>query len=168
MKKMSLAFVAIFSAFLLAGCWNTGGSQKIGNIVKFGKSGAICKTYEAEILRGGINNGTGAMGNSFHFTIEDDALAAQVEAAMNSGREVKITYKTELVSLCRSDSNNVFLTKIEYFDPSQGSGKSPQVAIPQNTPSSVTAARDASTLDKQKLAEQIIRQNDELIKIMKN
>lgn len=112
-KKLFPTLIVALSTLFLAGCWDTGGGEKIGSITRLNRQGVFCKTWEGEIIRGGLNTGSGVMGQAFHFTIEDDSLAKEVEKYMNSQQEVKITYKREGVTWCRSDSQDVFLSKIE-------------------------------------------------------
>lgn len=115
MTRKSIFLLLLLSVFVLpiAGCWDYGGGEKVGTITRLNRQGLICKTWEGEIIRGGLNTGSGVMGQAFHFTIEDDGLAKEVEKAMNSQQEVKISYKMEAITICRSDSQNYFLTKIE-------------------------------------------------------
>ena len=111
--KTRFIFTALITTFLLSGCWDMGGGEKIGSITRLQRTGAFCKTWEGEIIRGGLNSGSGVVGNAFHFTVEDDTLAQQVQKAMEAQQEVKITYNKEALSFCRSDSDSYFLTKIE-------------------------------------------------------
>lgn len=106
-----LALTAL--ATLLTGCWDTGTGEKVGQIIKLNKQGVFCQTYEAELIRGGLNNGSGASSTIFDFTIEDTALVPQIQEALDKQYEVKIHYRMENVTLCRSDSDNHFLTGIE-------------------------------------------------------
>ena len=109
LKYMILVSLTVF----LSGCWDMGGGEKIGSITRLQRTGVFCKTWEGEIIRGGLNSGSGVVGNAFHFTVEDDTIAQQVQKAMEAQQEVKITYKKEGFSFCRSDSGNYFLVKIE-------------------------------------------------------
>ena len=43
--------------------------SKIGRIVKLSKYGLFSKTWEGELIRGGLTDGSGVNGTSFHFTI---------------------------------------------------------------------------------------------------
>lgn len=112
-RSVFTALIAVSITFLLSGCWDMGGGEKIGSITRLQRTGAFCKTWEGEIIRGGLNSGSGVVGNAFHFTVEDDTLAQQVQKAMEAQQEVKISYRKEMNSFCRSDSHSVFLTKIE-------------------------------------------------------
>ena len=100
-------------SLLLSGCWDKGSGEKIGSIVRLQRTGMFCKTWEGEIIRGGLNSGSGSMGSIFHFTVEDEGVAQQVQKAMETQQEVKITYREEALWFCRSDSNGYFLTKVE-------------------------------------------------------
>lgn len=114
-KKLALLVAFLLMGTLMSGCWDRGSGEKIGTITRLNRVGTFCKTWEAEIIRGGLNTGSGVMGQSFHFTVESDELAKDVEKYMNSQQEVKISYKMELVTFCRSEreSEDHFLTKIE-------------------------------------------------------
>lgn len=113
MKKMILMAMVAVS---LTGCLETGTGEKIGMVTKIAKQGAICPTYEGEIVRGGLNGGSGVNGASFHFTVESEEVAKKVKEVMENQQEVKITYRTEAASFCRSDSGNHFLTSIEVIE----------------------------------------------------
>jgi hypothetical protein len=114
MKKMILA--AIVAATTLTGCLKTGDGEKIGMVTKLAKQGVMCPTYEGEIVRGGLNGGSGVNGASFHFTVESEDMAKKVKEAMEGQKEVKITYSSEFATLCRSDSGNHFLTSIDVIE----------------------------------------------------
>jgi len=115
MKKMML-LVAI--AISLSGCKDTGTGEKIGVLTKVAQQGVFCKTYEAEMIRGGFNGGTGANGSAFHFTIENEETAKKLEEAMVAQKEIHIHYRSEFATFCRSDSDgNHFLTSFEVIEP---------------------------------------------------
>ncbi len=113
MRKSLIALALL--PMLLTSCKDTGSGEKVGSIVKLAKQGVFCQTWEAEMIRGGFSNGSGVGGTPFHFTIEDNPeLVKKVEQLMNTQQEIKITYRTELATFCRSDSEiNAFLTNIE-------------------------------------------------------
>lgn len=82
-------------------------------LTKLNKQGVFCQTYEAELIRGGLNNGSGASSTIFDFTIEDAALISQIQDALDKQYEVKIHYRMEGLTFCRSDSDDHFLAGIE-------------------------------------------------------
>lgn len=109
MKRLIL----LSAALALAGCGDYGDGEKVGNIVKVSHQGFTCPTWEAQIIRGGLNNGSGASGQAFEFTIEDARLIPALQDALEKQYEVKIKYHMEYSTLCRSDSDSHFLTSIE-------------------------------------------------------
>lgn len=106
-------------AFSLTACWETGKGQKIGTIVKLADEGVLIKTHEGQLIRGGINNGSGSFGQAFDFTIENIDTYNVALYAMNNQKEVKISYHTEFATLWRAESPNVFVDKIEIVDNSK-------------------------------------------------
>lgn len=102
----------------LSGCGlNTspGSGDKIGQIVKVSKQGMLVRTWEAQLIRGGMNGGSGSFGTvPFDFTIEDDAMAKQAQEYMQNQEEVIIHYRMEgIYSLMRTESGGHFLSTIQ-------------------------------------------------------
>jgi len=118
MKNRYTIILSLAATFGLAGCIQDSSGEKAGSITRLSKDGWIplCKTWEGEILRGGLNNGSGAFGAAFHFTIDDSALMDEVKKALESQQEVKIHYHHEkfvLLGTCSSKSDGYFLDSIE-------------------------------------------------------
>lgn len=134
----------------LTGCWDMGGGEKIGSITRLQRTGIFCQTWEGEIIRGGLNSGSGVMGSAFHFTVEDDSLAQQVQKAMETQQEVKISYKKEWLTFCRSDSQDHFLTKIEPLG---------SVSVPPTQSKEVTIAPPRQT----DVTQELLKQNQSII-----
>lgn len=114
MKTFVMMFVV---ALMLAGCGlnvDPGDGSKIGQIVKVKQEGIICKTWEAQLIRGGMTGGSGAFGvRPFDFTIRDPRLAATLIRHMNRQTEVIIEYRTQGVyAVCSSGSYGEFLKSI--------------------------------------------------------
>lgn len=114
-------FVVGLIAMACAGCWDTGSGEKVGIITRVAQTGAFCKTWEATLIRGGLTGGSGAFSQPFDFTIEnrDDAVEV-LRQAMESGAEVKITYRSEMATFCRSDSGDHFLTSLTIIKKPEG------------------------------------------------
>lgn len=113
--KQKLLVAALSIA--LTGCGDCGNEAHVGSVVKLGKTGAICKTWEAEIVRGGLNNGSGGVSaTAFSFTIEDEALVKLVQDAFDKQYEIKVEAHDEAATLCRSDSGEKFATAITRMD----------------------------------------------------
>lgn len=111
MKKLLL--VALLP-LALTSCWETAKGDKVGVVVKCASEGVLIKTYECELIRGGMNSGSGSFGTPFHFTAENKADVPVLEDALNNQREVHISYHQELITLFRSETdNNMFLDSIQ-------------------------------------------------------
>src|SRR5690606_5445213 len=65
--------------------------EKIGIFTKINEQGTIYRTHEGQIIRGGINQGSGSFGQTFDFTIPDEMLL-NAHNALDSQKEVKIYY----------------------------------------------------------------------------
>jgi hypothetical protein len=61
--------------------------ERAGFLQKFSRKGWICKTWEGEIL---LSSMPGAIPERFAFSVRDDAIAAQLTAAM--GKRVNLSY----------------------------------------------------------------------------
>lgn len=132
-----IAIVGILLAAALpfivgAGSRTAAAGEKRGTIVKAATEGAFCPTHEAELIRGGMNGGSGGFGTKpFHFTYTDNQ-ASNVEAFCRSGSEVLIKYHRPFwVWAWKSGSDGVFLDSIEPAEASASpveSGSRPVVA----------------------------------------
>lgn len=167
MRTVKCVLVSLL-AVMLSACWDMGKGEKIGVITKLAKTGAFCKTWEGQIVRGGLSGGTGVMGAPFDFTVEDETLAKKVQEIMDKQQEVKISYRAEAASFCRSDSNSHFLTNIEVIDkeavaPSVSLASQAGASGPMPAAQAAESAPD-TPLDRQKIADEIVRQNGEILK----
>jgi hypothetical protein len=92
--------------------------QKIGRIVKIADEGIFSTTTEGQLLRGGLNDGSGSMGGSFEFTIEKPSLKILADKYLNNQKEVIIDYYTPLFSsIFRSEQMHPhFITNISEKD----------------------------------------------------
>ncbi|ARG98154.1 hypothetical protein [Legionella micdadei] len=97
MNKKLVLWLLFLSTCLLAGCWTVKSGQKSGIIVKVAKEGKFWGTYEGELIRGGLENASGATGREFHFTLGQfkSALVKKAELAMQNNDHVILTYHCE-------------------------------------------------------------------------
>lgn len=95
--KPLLCVLLVVSTCLLSGCWVTKSGQKSGIIVKVAKEGRYWGTYEGELIRGGLEDASGATGREFHFTLGQfkSELVDKAEMAMQHNSHVVIYYKCE-------------------------------------------------------------------------
>lgn len=111
MKKLFLLLCLIP---ILNGCWELERGEKTGNIVKVAKAGFLIKTWDAELIRGGLNDGSGSMGSKFDFAIENNELVDQLRIAMESHKQVNIKYHQEFFTWLRNnDEKNYFLDEVK-------------------------------------------------------
>lgn len=115
---MKHATCGALALFVLFGCGvhtSPGSGQKVGQIVRLSKIGLLCETWEGELIRGGMTDGSGTVGTvPFHFTVENQALVEKALDCMTKQTEVVVFWQQEGVySACRSESGGAFLTAIE-------------------------------------------------------
>lgn len=119
---MKNRWVAILLALVfivpVSGCGvnpSNGNGEKIGQVIKVSKQGWISKTWEAQLIRGGMVGGSGSFGVvPFDFTIESEVMAQKVTEYMENQTEVLIKYSIEGVySAFRTESGGHFLISIE-------------------------------------------------------
>lgn len=112
-KFLCITLITLF----LSGCWTTEKGEKIGILVKSSKEGLFIKTNEAELIRGGMTDGSGGFGTQkFDFTIEDEEMLEIANEALENSKKVKIKYHREFATLWRCESNNYFLDSIEILN----------------------------------------------------
>lgn len=102
----------LFIIFIIwVGSWifrSTGQGERTGQIVKMSHTGVLFKTYEGEIIKGGLTNGSGGFGAPLDFTIKDENkdLISKAYAALNAGQEVTLVYHTEKHCVTTSDTDS--------------------------------------------------------------
>ena len=99
-----LGLVVLGAAWLwFALNWNYSTGERAGWVQKFSRKGWICKTWEGELS---MINMPGAAQEKFYFTVWDDEVARQVNAAM--GRRVSLHYdeKVGLPTSCFGETRH--------------------------------------------------------------
>jgi hypothetical protein len=100
-----LVAVGVLAAgwFAFALNWNYSTGERAGWVQKFSKKGWICKTWEGELAMVSM---PGAAQEKFHFTVWDDKVATQINAAM--GRRVSLHYdeKVGLPTSCFGETRH--------------------------------------------------------------
>jgi hypothetical protein len=98
-RKHKLMIAGLFLAPLLlfglytwgALTWSYSSGERAGYVQKFSRKGWICKTWEGELAMVSI---PGTMSETFLFTVRDDSIAAQINAAV--GKRVSLTFQQHL------------------------------------------------------------------------
>ena len=124
MKKVNF-FLGAFLAISLTGCFSDySEGERVGSVSKFSKKGIIFKTYEGELLLGGLKNSDkGFVANTFEFSLDSekqrgenlDQLIDSINFAMNNGHRVKIHYSQEIRNDLNSSRGDTeyYVTKVE-------------------------------------------------------
>jgi hypothetical protein len=100
---------------ILTGCLTTGKGEKMGEVIKIAQEGIICKTWEGELIRGGLNDGSGGFGaRIFPFTVENTDLLQKVQYALENNKKVKIIYHHEAITFCRSEQQKISGGQADY------------------------------------------------------
>jgi hypothetical protein len=96
-----VALLALY--FTAAMKWNYSTGERAGWVQKFSRKGWLCKTWEGELSMVSM---PGATPEKFYFTVWDDKVAADINAAM--GRRVSLHYdeKVGLPTTCFGDTRH--------------------------------------------------------------
>jgi hypothetical protein len=109
-----LAVVVVFALYIAAALnWSYSKGERAGFLQKVSDKGWICKTWEGELSLVAL---PGAAPEKFLFTVRDEAIAAQVNAA--AGKRVALSYEQHmgLPTSCFGDTN-YFVTGVKELAP---------------------------------------------------
>jgi len=104
----------IAMCLMLVACGeNYSNGERRGTVVKLSEKGLIYKSWEGELLIGGVKQrsdgkgGSNAVLNVLAFNVQDREVLKQIEGALESGEEVKVKYKQWFLSPITIESNYV-------------------------------------------------------------
>lgn len=89
-----------------------------GTIQKMSKKGVVWKTYEGEMILGGLdfqNDGSGGgtlNRQSFHFTVSDKKIIDEIEA-LPTGKKIRLHYRQGMTQWVPNGDTTYFVTSIE-------------------------------------------------------
>src|SRR5690242_1220483 len=88
LASVVIAAVALFALYTwIVLNWSYSEGERAGYLQKLSRKGWLCKTWEGEIL---LSSMPGAIPERFNFTVRDEAVVRQLQAAM--GQRVQLTY----------------------------------------------------------------------------
>ncbi|KTC75358.1 secreted protein [Legionella birminghamensis] len=118
MSKQMLFGVLLATIPMLTGCWTVQSGQKSGIIVKVAKEGRYWGTWEGELIRGGLDNASGATGREFNFTLGQfkSDLVDEAIAAMENNRHVMVKYHCDQFVLPWSGETKCFADDIKVLE----------------------------------------------------
>jgi len=82
---LPVVILAVWTTVAMSFPYSSG--ERIGYVQKLGKKGWICKTWEGELQ---MSNIPGSAPTLFNFTVRDDSIAQQIQAA--EGKQVSLQY----------------------------------------------------------------------------
>jgi hypothetical protein len=109
-----VALALVFALYIFAALsWSYSKGERAGFLQKVSEKGWICKTWEGELSLVAL---PGAAPEKFLFTVRDEAVAAQVNAA--AGKRVALSYEQHmgLPTSCFGDTN-YFVTGVKELAP---------------------------------------------------
>ncbi len=116
MKLVAMIFAGLLTLVVLVlGIWTLitlnytySSGERAGYVQKISQKGWVCKTWEGEIA---MANLPGAMPEIFAFTVNDDAVAHQIEQL--AGQRVSLTYEQHpgIPTSCFGDTEH-FIVKV--------------------------------------------------------
>ncbi len=118
LKKILLPLLAL-NMCLLSGCWTIQKGQKSGIIVKVSKEGKLWGTYEGELIRGGLEDASGATGREFEFTLGQfkSDLVKKAVTAMQNNSHVVLSYHCDQFTMPWSGETKCFVDDIHVVEP---------------------------------------------------
>lgn len=91
-------------AFVVATACTTRGyseGERVGTLFKFSRKGLFWKTWEGEVLLGGLRGSSGSTANTWEFSVrrqDAEQLVPALKAAADSGNRVRLYYSQALWS----------------------------------------------------------------------
>jgi hypothetical protein len=107
----ALLLITLYTLFML--WWSYSDGDRAGVLQKFSKRGWICKTWEGEIAMYVVG---GVAPQIWEFSVRDDAVAAQLQAAV--GQQVRLHYSEHrgLPTNCFGETD-YFVNRVEVVGP---------------------------------------------------
>lgn len=99
------------------GCGNYSDGTRAGIVTKFSKKGIAVKSYEGELVIGGLRNrtdGKGVEANIFEFTVHDDGIVKEIEKALTTGKRVTLYYRQKFIRGFVIEDTSYTITKVEF------------------------------------------------------
>jgi len=103
---------------------------RVGSLVKMSRRGWIFKTYEGQLLVGGMTDGTGTMSSSmWEFSVDDDnkEVIDALEHSQKTGQRVSLHYEEKFFQLPWNGDTKYFVTGVELIPTAVSPMMLPQV-----------------------------------------
>jgi hypothetical protein len=112
-------WMVLFAVIVVAALWtwlslsfDYSSGERTGVVQKFSKSGWLCKTWEGQLA---MVNYPGSMPEVFHFSVRDDATAAEINRLL--GQRVRLHYEQhKFVPTTCFGETEYFVSKVELLE----------------------------------------------------
>lgn len=114
MKKILMLLVF---PILMSGCLEYSDGERVGQLVKFSKKGFFSKSWEGEMVLGGLKKKTDVEGrttsvaNVFEFTVEDNSIVENLKDKV--GEVIKVRYREEWIHAPWRSDTSYFITSVD-------------------------------------------------------
>lgn len=115
--SVSVVFVLLTALLLFLLFFNFSKGERAGTISKFSHKGLVIKTWEGQLLIGGLsgNQGSDLTTNTWDFSVYpgDQETREAIFNAMNEGYRVRMVYEQKLFVLRWRGDTEYFVTHVE-------------------------------------------------------
>ncbi len=88
--------------------------EKVGTVIKASQQGFFFKTNEVEIVRGGMNAGSGSFSvTPLNGTVHDDKLFKQLQDALENQYEIRVQYRDYFWTPISSDNGGLYIVSMQ-------------------------------------------------------
>ena len=121
---------------------------RVGSLVKLSRKGYVFKTYEGQLMVGGMSDGTGTFNSTtWDFSVDGDnkSVVEALETSQKTGQRVSLHYDEKFFQLPWNGDTKYFVTAVELVpSPHQiitTPAPIPTPATPQPTPAPVDSVQ---------------------------
>lgn len=99
MKNILLTAAIAAASLSLTACSPYSEGARTGTVTKISYKGYVCKSYEGELLMGGLRNTTdsdgkaGVAANIFLYSVKDESIVEDLKRAAETGARVTLAYE---------------------------------------------------------------------------
>lgn len=89
--------------------------ERAGVVVKFSRKGIVpgCKTWEGEMVLGGLNRSGDANANVWRFTVSDSDLVEKIQNKLETGEHSVLTYSQPYFTMPCTTDTGYFVTEVK-------------------------------------------------------
>jgi len=109
-----LFLLVVFGVLYALTGWSYSDGERAGTVSKFSRRGFIFKTYEGVLNVGGFSGETGSLTPQyFDFSVDDDAVSAQITQAVKTGQRVTLHYEEKILKFPWNGETKYYITGVE-------------------------------------------------------